>query len=57
MSIFERAMVSAQLIALDTLSKLMQGIAARAGITVITCITSIQFTKLCHADFVKKSKP
>lgn len=50
-------MVSALLIALGTLSKLMQGIAARAGITVITCITSIQFTKLCHAEFAKTREP
>ena len=49
-------MVSAQLIALGELSKLMQGIAARAGITGITCITSIQFTKLCHADFATTSE-
>ena len=57
MSIFERAIVSALLIALGKLSKLIQGIAASAGITGITCIISIQFTKLYHADFVKKSKP
>ena len=50
-------MVSAQLIALGKLSKLMQGIAARAGITGITCIISIQFTKLCHADFATTREP
>lgn len=33
------------------------GMAARAGITGITCIISIQFTKLWHADFAKTSEP
>ena len=54
MSIFERALVSALLIALGMLSQLMQGIAASAG---ITCIISIEFTKLCNADFATTSEP
>ena len=57
MSIFERVIVSALLIALGKLSKLIQDIAASAGITGITCIISIQLTKLCHAEFAKTREP